>query len=55
MAPALFGFGVGFAMERERGWLTLKRVHADAARRVSAGEDGDGDAVRGDHLLSCSR
>jgi ABC-2 type transport system permease protein len=26
MAPALFGFGVGFAMERERGWLSLKRV-----------------------------
>lgn len=26
MAPALFGFGVGVAMERERGWLALKRV-----------------------------
>ena len=26
MAPALFGFGVGFAMEREKGWLSLKRV-----------------------------
>jgi ABC-2 type transport system permease protein len=26
MAPALFGFGVGLAMERERGWLALKRV-----------------------------
>ncbi len=26
MAPALFGFGVGVAIERERGWLALKRV-----------------------------
>lgn len=26
MAPALFGFGVGIAMERERGILALKRV-----------------------------
>ena len=26
MAPGLFGFGVGVAMERERGWLALKRV-----------------------------
>ena len=26
MAPSLFGFGVGVAMERERGWLSLKRV-----------------------------
>lgn len=26
MAPALFGFGVGVAIERERGWLSLKRV-----------------------------
>jgi len=26
MAPALFGFGVGIAIERERGWLSLKRV-----------------------------
>lgn len=26
MAPALFGFGVGVAMERERGTLALKRV-----------------------------
>lgn len=26
MAPALFGFGVGVAMERERGILALKRV-----------------------------
>jgi len=26
MAPSLFGFGVGIAVERERGWLALKRV-----------------------------
>ena len=26
MAPSLFGFGVGIAIERERGWLALKRV-----------------------------
>lgn len=26
MAPGLFGFGVGVALERERGWLSLKRV-----------------------------
>lgn len=26
MAPALFGFGVGVASERERGWLTFKRA-----------------------------
>jgi ABC-2 type transport system permease protein len=26
MAPALFGFGAGVAIERERGWLALKRV-----------------------------
>jgi ABC-2 type transport system permease protein len=26
MAPGLFGFGVTVAMERSKGWLTLKRV-----------------------------
>jgi len=26
MAPGLFGVGVGVAIERERGWLSLKRV-----------------------------
>ncbi len=26
IGPALFGFGVGLAMEREKGWLELKRV-----------------------------
>jgi ABC-2 type transport system permease protein len=26
MAPGLFGFGVAVAIERERGWLSLKRV-----------------------------
>ncbi|MGH8042750.1 MAG: ABC transporter permease [Rudaea sp.] len=26
MAPSLFGFGVGMAIEREKGWLALKRV-----------------------------
>ena len=26
MGPALFGFGVGLAMERQQGWLDLKRV-----------------------------
>jgi ABC-2 type transport system permease protein len=26
MAPSLFGFGVAIAIERERGWLALKRV-----------------------------
>jgi ABC-2 type transport system permease protein len=26
MGPALFGFGVTVAIERQRGWLTLKRV-----------------------------
>jgi ABC-2 type transport system permease protein len=26
IGPALFGFGVGVAMEREQGWLELKRV-----------------------------
>ncbi|MGH8121235.1 MAG: ABC transporter permease [Rudaea sp.] len=26
MAPGLFGFGVSVAIERERGWLALKRV-----------------------------
>ena len=26
MGPGLFGFGVGVAIERERGWLALKRV-----------------------------
>lgn len=26
MGPALFGFGVGLAIEREQGWLELKRV-----------------------------
>jgi ABC-2 type transport system permease protein len=26
MAPGLFGFGVVVALEREQGWLTLKRV-----------------------------
>ena len=26
MAPSLFGFGVGVAIERERGWLALKSV-----------------------------
>lgn len=26
MSPGLFGFGVTVAIERERGWLTLKRV-----------------------------
>ncbi len=26
MGPALFGFGVGLAIERQNGWLALKRV-----------------------------
>ncbi|WP_306253384.1 ABC transporter permease [Parvularcula sp. IMCC14364] len=26
MGPAMFGFGVGVAMEKDRGWLDLKRV-----------------------------
>jgi ABC-2 type transport system permease protein len=26
MAPGLFGFGVSVALDRERGWLTLKRA-----------------------------
>lgn len=26
MAPGLFGFGITVAIERQRGWLTLKRV-----------------------------
>jgi ABC-2 type transport system permease protein len=26
MGPALFGFGVGVALERQNGWLALKRV-----------------------------
>ncbi len=26
MGPALFGFGVGLSLEREKGWLDLKRV-----------------------------
>ena len=26
IGPALFGFGVGLAIEREKGWLELKRV-----------------------------
>lgn len=26
MGPALFGFGVGLALERQNGWLELKRV-----------------------------
>ncbi|MGA9333432.1 MAG: ABC transporter permease [Rudaea sp.] len=26
MGPSLFGFGVGLAIEREKGWLALKRV-----------------------------
>ncbi len=26
IGPALFGFGVGMAMERQQGWLELKRV-----------------------------
>lgn len=26
MGPALFGFGVGLAIERQQGWLELKRV-----------------------------
>lgn len=26
IGPSLFGFGVGLAIERERGWLELKRV-----------------------------
>ncbi|MEO0576316.1 MAG: ABC transporter permease [Pseudomonadota bacterium] len=26
MGPAVFGFGVGVATEREKGWLSLKRV-----------------------------
>ena len=26
MGPGLFGFGMGVAVERERGWLALKRV-----------------------------
>lgn len=26
MAPSLFGFGVAIAIEREKGWLALKRV-----------------------------
>jgi ABC-2 type transport system permease protein len=26
IGPALFGFGVGLALEREQGWLELKRV-----------------------------
>jgi ABC-2 type transport system permease protein len=26
MAPSLFGFGVSVALDRERGWLTLKRA-----------------------------
>lgn len=26
MAPGLFGFGVGVALDRERGWLTMKRA-----------------------------
>lgn len=26
IGPAMFGFGVGLAIERERGWLELKRV-----------------------------
>jgi len=26
MAPSLFGFGVAVAIEREKGWLALKRV-----------------------------
>ena len=26
IGPAMFGFGVGLAMERQQGWLELKRV-----------------------------
>ena len=52
MGPALFGFGVAVALERERGFLDAQARAADAARRLSAGEDGDGDAVRGDHLAA---
>ena len=33
----------------------LKRVHADAAGRVSARENGDGDVVRARSSISCSR
>ena len=32
--------------ERERGWLALKRVAPMPPGALSAGEDGDGDAVR---------
>ncbi|MEL6868857.1 MAG: ABC transporter permease [Pseudomonadota bacterium] len=37
MGPAIFGFGVGVATEREKGWLSLKRVApAPAASYIGA-------------------
>ena len=37
MGPAIFGFGAGVAMERERGWLDLKRASpAPALSYISA-------------------
>ena len=35
MAPGLFGFGIGVAIERERGWLALKRVAKEDDRSLS--------------------
>ena len=51
MSPGLFGFGVSLALERERP-ADLQARAADAAGRVSAGQDADGDAGRGGHRVA---
>ena len=38
MSPGLFGFGVTVAMDRERGWLTLKRAQPMPAGVYVAGK-----------------
>ena len=48
IGPALFGFGVGLAIERENGWLELKRSELE---RVPAGRGGS-DIVRRQYPLA---
>ena len=50
MAPSLFGFGVGVAIERERGWLALKRVAPMPPGAYLLAKMAMAIAVRGDHL-----
>ena len=46
MGPGLFGFGVGLAMDRERGLLTLKRVQPVPASALLLAQVAHGDDLR---------